>query len=1174
MRKKIEQLLSGNFEYEQPKLLFSSEKLLITLKAGETGRGELYLGTENNEPIRGYITSSSRRLVPGLGKFSGTTVCLPWGADAAGLNPGDSQEGWLCFTTSVGEYRLPFEIRTEEASLPVGSLQEFPGLAREDFREAFRLFTDPAFSVLLKSSGARERALYAGLSRQPVTYQHLEEFFIARGDKEAVSLTLPVSGREFYNLKESVQESFVVHRSGWGHLRLDVEARGDFLELSRRVVTDEDFIGSTYQVSYIVRREALNMGNRFGEIRVRSPYQELVFSVMASAGAKVSFGVRGVEKRNRIALVKDYLEMRMGDMDLKTWQGSSHYVLNQLREAGCIYPEYDFFEALLLLSEGEKEQAGELLKECQKTFSKEDMEQAGVYLFLCVEAGLYRDRDQAVSRLERFFDLRPESFPLAFALLHLDPLYEKPSRAAALLEGLFEKGCTSPLLYMEAWDLVNKDISILRKLGGFWVQVFLFAARRGRVDRELMMRIAYLSGYEKEFHPALYRLLTLGYDRYPEDETLEAICKYVMKGNPRKSRYFRWFSLAVERGLRITRLYEYYVETLDTSYQRELPRPLLLYFAYNDTTLGDAKKAYLYASVTGHKNQEKGIYDSYRKNMEEFAKAKLSQGAMNENYAILYQEFCSHPDNATEADRIAARLFTCRLYCDDPKIRQVIVRHAEMEKEEVFPCIHGVAYPRIYTKEAVVLFQDDKQRRYVSTVAYNLTPLMDEREIIPRVIEAGTGDAGVLLYYCENTVLTRENLQVFKRAALNSALSADYRHSLEKRILEYFRDHPEEEGITGELKGLNLREYAGGDRKILLELLIRQGLYPRAMALIEELGCEGVEEESLLKLASSLIHLGDGEEDEELISLASQVYRHGRADEATLEYLMNCRVGPLDELYSIWKSARKAALDTRTFEERILGLSMLTGNCGRAGEEVYTAYQEHGGRERVMAAYLTMKSYGLVVREQNYGDFMKKNLLLAVDQGWPVHEICRLALLDLLSADRSLCAQREDLVKTLLRECVEKGRVFAFFGRFDSRFLSPFQLDDRTFVECHAHPDARVTLHYALDPGLGKKPEYKTLPLKNMYSGIFTRTFTLFYGESLRYWFSIENGGKTVNTPERTITMTRVEESPQTRFALLNQMLAHRCLGREKQVWEILEEVQRRDMLVRELFVLESEEDA
>ena len=62
------------------------------------------------------------------------------------------------------------------------------------------------------------------------------------------------------------------------------------------------------------------------------------------------------------------------------------------------------------------------------------------------------------------------------------------------------------------------------------------------------MRLAYLSGYEKKFYGCLYKALAAGYEKFPSDDVLEAICKYVMKGDPRKPVYFRWFSLAVQHG--------------------------------------------------------------------------------------------------------------------------------------------------------------------------------------------------------------------------------------------------------------------------------------------------------------------------------------------------------------------------------------------------------------------------------------------------------------------------------------------------------------------------------------------------------------------------------------------------------------------------------------------------
>ena len=100
--------------------------------------------------------------------------------------------------------------------------------------------------------------------------------------------------------------------------------------------------------------------------------------------------------------------------------------------------------------------------------------------------------------------------------------------------------------------------------------------------------------------------------------------------------------------------------------------------------------------------------------------------------------------------------FTYRLYTDDPKVRSVIVRHRQLKQEEIYPCVHGIAYPKIYTGDAAVLFQDEKQRRYAATVDYNLTPLFDDREMVPAVLEKGADEPGVLLYYCQNQEIGRK----------------------------------------------------------------------------------------------------------------------------------------------------------------------------------------------------------------------------------------------------------------------------------------------------------------------------------------------------------------------------------------------------------------------------------
>lgn len=663
MKKRIEQLLNGKFIYEQPELLFSQEEISATLKAGETTRAEIYFGTDDNRRISGFVTSSDRRLVPGFDRFSGTTIRMPYGVDAEGMNPGESFEGWLCFTTSIGEYRLPFKVAVSEEEVKssgrkVSSLEEFLRIAKEDFHEAYRIFTERHFSLILKDQSEKIRSLYAGMSQQPVTYQHLEEFLIAAGSKEKVELSLNREEANFYDVSESIQESLYIHRSGWGHLRADIEVNGEFLEAEKHVITEDDFIGSTCEINYVIHREKIGKGNQYGEIVIKTPYQKLVYHVLASRGTGSSVNIDLLEKQYRAALLKEYLGYVCGKTDFQSWSVLAHEKLDRMGDSGLKYPEYQLLEAYLYHLENEDEKAVDILKRYQnKSFSHNELELAGLYLYLCTLTGLYRDKEQALRKVQNFQMQKEDSFILLKLVFEMDQGLSS-SRKIFLMEELFERGCTSPFLYLEAWNAICADMSLLHRMNRFWAQVFLFAGKEKMLTEELVMRLAYLSGYEKNFNESLYRAMIMGCEAFPTDDTVEAICKYIMKGNPRKTEYFRWFSAAVERGIRITRLYEYYVEILDTSYRRILPKPLLMYFTYNNNNLGDSKRAYLYACIIAQKEKDPKTYESYRDNMKDFALRKLQEGRMNENYAVVYQEFMREPEGSEEAQIIASRMFT------------------------------------------------------------------------------------------------------------------------------------------------------------------------------------------------------------------------------------------------------------------------------------------------------------------------------------------------------------------------------------------------------------------------------------------------------------------------------------------------------------------------------------
>ena len=110
-----------------------------------------------------------------------------------------------------------------------------------------------------------------------------------------------------------------------------------------------------------------------------------------------------------------------------------------------------------------------------------------------------------------------------------------------------------------------------------------------------------------------------------------------------------------------------------------------------------------------------------------------------------------------------------------------------------------------------------------------------------------------------------------------------------------------------------------------------------------------------------------------------------------------------------------------------------------------------------------------------------------------------------LSREKSRKEALLSIEKELLKMCMDKEMVFSFFHRLPPEILSLYQMDDKTCVEYHTSPEAKVTLVYALDTGLGRALEYKTEPLKNVYEGIFTKPFTMFYGEIFALLFFQRN---------------------------------------------------------------------
>ena len=108
MKKRIEQLLNGKFEYEVPKLLMAPEELEVKVAHGKAVRGTFALAGRDGRKIRGFIYSSNPRMRCEPIEFQGVRAEIHYQADGNGFPEGGREQGFFTICSDIGEYRLPY----------------------------------------------------------------------------------------------------------------------------------------------------------------------------------------------------------------------------------------------------------------------------------------------------------------------------------------------------------------------------------------------------------------------------------------------------------------------------------------------------------------------------------------------------------------------------------------------------------------------------------------------------------------------------------------------------------------------------------------------------------------------------------------------------------------------------------------------------------------------------------------------------------------------------------------------------------------------------------------------------------------------------------------------------------------------------------------------------------
>lgn len=1181
MKEQINRYARGAFEYET----LATEVYPVSIDDAAQKNKE-YIGTLNvrerlGRDIKGLVYSSNSRVQVVNSQFIGSDNVIEYRIDTTGIEAGDSIKGAFGVVTNGGEEQISYDFKVEAGSYDseygnVKNLFHFANLAQSDINEAVRIFTMPEFNKVLLKEDLRLGKLHDQLLKGSSPKQAVEEFLVATHKKNKVNISLSHTQKIFDTLSEDVVELVSISKDVWGVTDIKVSCDNDFVELSKDRLSEEDFAGGILEYPLCIRKDRLHAGRNYARVSFETVYQTLDFTVIVDNISDNQIKARNLEeKRNIVKLVNTYMNFKLRKINIGKWISESKEALEQLIKLDEDNPFYCLVMCQVLITEKRNHEAKFYL-ECAKDSAIEGKgSDPALYCYYLYVNTIY-NRDSTYARetaalVKSIYEKECNDWRILWILLYLDEEMSKNKSLKLLrLKEQYRNGMRSPVLYLEACVILNEQPMLLRVLNEFELNVLLFGCKSGMIENRLVKQAAELAIKENGRPDLVLRLLKSLYNISHNVSVLEAICSLLIKNGLVGSKYLLWYSLGLEKELRVTKLFEYYMASRDLTDTSPLPKMVMLYFGYNND-LDYVHKAYLYANVIRYKNDNPQIFKNYLEQMQEFINEQLIKGRSDERTGIVFSHFLTADMiNEVNAHSAADAVFTYKITCANKNMRNVIIGHKETTTEAKYPIKNGCAYVSIFTEEPCICFEDGYGRRYSESIDYEIDRVYEDMAIIKSLEPYCEGKLNLELYFCEKMLnyqeTTLDNVRRYFATSRNEKLCFEFKQRLVSAVIDYYYDNYEGKDTFEVLEGIEYKELSEVYLAKYIEALAVQGCLERAFEISKEVRMEKLNPKRMLRLCSRLIAENMFLEDGHLVKLAFYAFSKGKYDDNVLSLLVKEYNGTTSDMISLWDTANDNKVDTYLLEERILGQMLFSGHYSGKTTEIFEHYYNNGAKERLTEAYLAYNSYMYFVRDILVADSVFEIIEARLELDRDVILVCRLALLKYYSELEKLSVTGAELAKRMINELSRKGYVFPFYTRFADKFPLPYLIADKTMVEFKTNPLHRVVIHYIYENS-DKKKNYISMDMKNVYEGIFVSEFVLFYGEAIQYFITEETPGGEMATESSRLEGTHINmEHSQGRYEDINEIIACRQLHDSKTLDKLVHSYGVKDIIVNQIF--------
>ncbi|MCR4591025.1 MAG: DUF5717 family protein [Lachnospiraceae bacterium] len=1187
MESHIERILNGEFGYGHSTLEFPEQKLELAVYPNEDTEGVFHVLSEDKGEINGMVATSDPRMVCDNVTFLKGEAELHYIFRSKGLVAGTVIKGDISLVTEDGEYRLPFTVSVvmkfpESSQGTIKNLFHFTNLARNRFEEAVNVFYSPEMINIFQTPDRRFKNLYRSFSVYPGSAVNVEEFLVAIHKKSPVIYTLDQEKVELTEEGDLANPPEIrIRKSGWGYIRLEVSSAEPFIHLKKSVITDADFNGDIAVIQFSIDRDSLHRGKNIGQIRLKSHSSVLKIEINAGASERKLREDRKNElrrQRNISDITELYVDFRLKRTDPDTVCEKMSVICSRMTDDN----DRDILPRLVMthiyLMQGRDNDADMMLSLIGNEFMLGQIhdEAEGYYKYL---KALHR-KDRAYAReisrdVKALSHSMPDSPILLWLLIYLDEELENhPDQRIELLSGQFDLGVRSPFLYIELLRAMTEKSDRYRLNGLAEVYALHWGVKYDIYYDDFVTALISLSYNIKSYSPILLAVLKAYYNKTGSVELLEEICRMLIRERGERKRNsddFRWFEAGVRYGLKITRLYECYLNTVPSDREELMPEPVLMYFSIG-AGVGDDRMSLFYANLIKHKNEVPDILKDNEQRIAAFAVKEAEKNLINRDLAVIY-EYVATLNIPEFSNRfllaVGPLIFCHEISVRDKKVTMVSSVENGFVRERSGNVTNGRALITFYGGEYDLIFEYGDMHRAIGKKGIEDRILLNPVKFTKAIRFGLERDVGQAFYVCGSGRHTIQVNQVNESSIRLISSSPEIERSIRDEcyfaLIRYFSDHDRFEELDNILDDLDISLVSPDVRAELSRLYVSRGMHRKVYELIKEYGPEGVDPVILVRLLSRMIGEGINTEDPCLINLAWEALKRGKYDENILTYLCAEFQGTIKDLRDIWKAAHEFNVDTVKIEERILSQMLYAKSFTSDRDEILLSCIENGGRDKIIDASLAYISHEYFINKRIVDRKIFKALLKRYREYGELDDVSALSLLKYYSDFRDSDVKKQ--LSPLVDKLLEAGTVFDFFREYRENVPAMSLYHDRTFVEYMTDPEKKVMINYRISDDMDDVGEFRADNMDENYQGVYSSDFVLFYGEKLQYYITEENenGREPVRSEllERDVTRGGRTDS---RYDMINDMLLSESVNDDLSLNDLMEQYMKLTETVEEFF--------